>query len=369
MSKIKVVQITHDLNIGGLQRVVLDIAKNLDKDRFEVKVISLRDDGPLKQELMDARIPVYSIKREHHKTDYLSFMKVYKLLKELTPHVIHTHNTEPFVDGGIAGFLARVPAKVHTDHARDFPDKKRYMFAEWTMSHIVDRVVAVSEHTKQNLVTFEKMSPRKIDVIRNGIEGQKYAVEIDKQAKMKELGIENKYPILGLGVRLVPQKGITYLIQAISKLKPQFPNICALIAGEGPLQTILEKEAQDLGVTNNIHFIGPRLDMPEILSLLDVYVLPSLWEGLPLVILEAMAAQKPIVVTDVGGVSEVIQNNDNGILIPSMRPDILTQELKSLLEDENKMKRIASHAKKTFDEKYSVAVMAQQYMDLYTRLL
>jgi len=369
MRNIRVLQITHDLNIGGLQRVVVDLSKNLDKEAFKVGVLCLRDLGPLKTELDEENIPVFNIPRKSKKTDYLSFIKPFSIIKDFKPDVIHTHNTQPFIDGTLAGLIAKVPVKIHTDHARDFPDKKRYMFAEWLFSHLTDKIIGVSEHTKNNLVKYEKINPHKIDIIHNGIDGKKYDIMINVLEKKKQLGVENKYPILGLGVRFTKQKGITYLIRAVSSMKQNFPEICVLIAGEGPLQKTLEREAEDLGLSRHIRFIGPRSDMNEILKVLDIYVLPSLWEGLPLVILEAMAAQKPIVATDVGGNSEVIQHSANGMLVPPGRPDLLAKEICTLLKNEDKMRQMAINALQSYKESYSVSVMVDKYVDLYARLL
>ena len=369
MRSIRVLQITHDLNIGGLQRVVVDIAKNLDKEAFQAGVLCLRNPGPLTKELDEDNIPVFSIPHKSKKTDYLSFLKTYSIIKGFKPDVIHTHNTQPFIDGTLAGLMARVPVKIHTDHARDFPDKKRYMLAEWLFSHLADRIVGVSKHTKNNLINYEKINPHKIDIIHNGVDGRKYDIMINLLEKKKQLGIENKYPILGLGVRFTKQKGITYLIRAVSAMKQKFPEICVLIAGEGPLQKTLEKEAEGLALSRHIRFVGPRSDMNEILKVIDIYVLPSLWEGLPLVILEAMAAQKPIVATDVGGNSEVIQHSVNGMLVPPGRPDLLADQICALLKNENKMRQMAINAWQSYKESYSVSVMVGKYTDLYARLL
>jgi glycosyltransferase involved in cell wall biosynthesis len=367
--KVKVLQITHDLNIGGLQRVVTDISRNLDTEKFEVGVACLRESGPLEQELTEFGIPVFIIGEKTSKTDYFSFLKLIPIIRRFKPEVIHTHNTLPFLDGTLAGRITKVPVLIHTDHARSFPDKRRYMVVERILSKIVDKIVAVSEHTKKNLIHYEKINPKKIDVIHNGIDGQKYKVDVDRKQIKKVFGVENKNPLLGLGVRLTPQKGITHLIRAVSVLKEEFPDIGVLVAGEGFLLENLKREANVLGVSESIRFIGPRTDMNEILSILDVYVLPSLWEGLPLVILEAMAAQKPIVATNVGGTSEIIQNGENGILVPPKDTVRLAEELTALLKDRNRMSRIAFHANRCFLDQFSVKIMTEKYKKLYLSMV
>jgi len=300
--KIKVLQITHDLAIGGLQQVVVNICRTINRDKFDISVLCLRTLGEFVPAIEKMGIEVQLLPQKENATDYLSFLKVARILKEKRPDVIHTHNTQPFIDGTIAAMLAGVKTVVHTDHARSFPDKRRYMFAEWLISHYAYKIVGVSEHTANNLISYEKISKDKLVVIPNGIDGAQFQSPFDPESKKRELGISNTGPIIGLGVRLSEQKGITYLLQAMPALVAEFPSIILLIAGSGPLEETLKSEAEQLGVNNNVHFLGPRLDLNEIIRLFDVYVLPSLWEGLPMVLLEAMAAGLPIVATDVGGV-------------------------------------------------------------------
>ena len=366
MKRLKVMIITHDMKIGGLQRVVADIATHLDRNRFDPSVCALRDGGPIAEELQKNRIRFFNISQKNGGVDYLCFLKLRRLFREEKPDIVHTHNTQPFIDGTIGSILAGVPVRIHTDHARDFPDKRRYMYAEYVMSQFVDRVVAVSEHTKQNLVRFEHIDGNKIDLIPNGIDGAKYAMPIDRQKKMKELNIPTgKGPILGVGVRLSKQKGITYLLKAMKILSADFPNVVLLIAGEGDLRESLEKEAIDLGIEEYVLFLGPRLDVNELLKIFDVYVLPSLWEGMPLVLLEAMAASLPIVATNVGGNPEVVVNKVNGFLVEPGDVRALYQSIKSILKNGELREQFSKSSQERFRQRFNVDVMVKRYERLY----
>ena len=182
------------------------------------------------------------------------------------------------------------------------------MVAEWLMSQFAHKVVGVSEHTTENLIRFEKISPKKTMTIVNGIDGSKYGIVIDKGKKRKELGLKETGPVIGACVRLTEQKGLSYLLEAVQRIKPHFPDISVVVAGEGPLEQRLINQCRDSGIDKNVFFIGPRTDVPEILKLLDIYVLPSVWEGLPMILLEAMAAECPIIASRVGGVPGIIEN-------------------------------------------------------------
>jgi glycosyltransferase involved in cell wall biosynthesis len=269
------------------------------------------------------------------------------------------------MDGVLGAILARVKTRIHTDHARDFPDKRRYMLAEWFLSHFVSKIVAVSEHTAKNLIKYEKISPRKIAVIPNGIDGSKYAISIDKDKKRAELGITNKGPIIGIGVRLCEQKGIIYLLKAMPQMISCFPDCTLIVAGTGSLKEELQLESKNLGVSANVKFVGMRTDIPQLLKLFDVYVLPSLWEGLPMVLLEAMAADCPIVATDVGGVSTAIEAGVTGLLIRPGDSDEIFRAVYSILSDQILRNGLVGNARRVLSEKYEVKIMTTHYEELY----
>ena len=359
-------QITHDLAIGGLQRVVVNICKNIDREKFDISVLCLRDLGEFVPEVESMGIKVYFLPQKNG-TDYLSFLKVAKILRHEKPDVIHTHNTQPFIDGTIGALLAGVKTIVHTDHARIFPDKRRYMFAEWVMSHFAYKIVGVSDDTSQNLIRYEKISRKKVLTIPNGIDEKKFSIKIDKKAKRRELGILGDGPIIGLGVRLTEGKGINYLLRAMPDIIKIFFDITLVIAGDGPAKDKLEKQSVGLGIDRNVLFLGPRLDIPELLKLFDIYVLPSLSEGLPMVLLEAMAAGCPVIATNVGGVSMVIKHGENGSLIEPKNQKVLASEIIKLLSDKELRNRYSKNGLSQFRKKFGADIMTHKYEQLYLR--
>lgn len=368
--KIKLLQITHDLAIGGLQQVVVNLCRSIDREKFDVSVLCLRYLGEFVPQIEELGIKVIFLpQREDGRTDHFAFLKVAKVLEDEKIDIIHTHNTQPFFDGTLAAILKRVKAVIHTDHCRAFPDKKRYMFAEWLVSHYASKVVGVSDHTSENLVKYEHISRKKIVTIPNGIDETIYEIDVNRDAKKKELGIERDGFIIGLGVRLSKQKGITYLIKAMPAIINEFPEITLVIAGDGSEKDNLVKEAEKLGVLDHMIFTGPRLDVSELLKLFDLYVLPSIFEGLPMVLLEAMAAGCPIVATDVGGNSTAITHRDNGSLVKSEDPDAFATEVVAVLKDEILRKQYVSKSHKLMKEKFSASIMAKEYEKLYLEAL
>lgn len=367
--RLRLLQITHDLDLGGLQQVIYNLCRTLDRSRFEIFVLCLREKGLFASDVEALGIPVFLLEKNAKGPDYFAFRKVAKLMRELRIDVVHTHNTQPFFDGTIGAMLAGVRTVIHTDHARDFPDKLRYMIAEWLMSLYAYRVVGCSEHTSQQLMRYEKISKRKIVTIPNGIDGSRFDLSIDRAAKRRELGIGAEGHIIGLAVRLSDQKGITFLLRAMPSVLAKHPDTTLLIAGNGDLRADLEREAKDLGVASQVKFCGPRKDIPELLKLLDLYVLPSKWEGLPMVILEAMAAGCPVVATNVGGNATAVVDGVTGALVPPQDPSALAQAIVRLLDSPDLLKSYAANGRARFYERFSADIMARQYEQLYLRQL
>lgn len=359
--------ITHDLAIGGLQQVIVNLCRTIDRERFDVSVLCLRHLGEFVPVVEKLGIEVVLLPQKQSGVDYLSFLKVAKLLREKKIDVIHTHNTQPLIDGTLGALLAGVKTIVHTDHSREFPDKRRYMFAEWLLSHFVYKMVGVSKPTSRDLVTYERISPRKVVTVLNGIDGSNFSVTVDKQKKRRELGITGEGPVIGLGVRLSEEKGVAYLLRAMPEIIKRYPNINLVIAGKGASEKDLKREAADLGVEKNTLFIGPRLDMPEVLKILDLYVLPSLREGLPTILLEAMAAGCPIVATDVGGNHMAITHGESGSLVESKNPGALAAEIVRVLGDEQLRNSYARRGLELFRSKFTAQEMTAQYEKLYLR--
>jgi glycosyltransferase involved in cell wall biosynthesis len=364
-TKIRLMIITHDLALGGLQQVIVNICKTIDRTRFDPQVLCLRTTGDYTPEIESLGIKVTLIPQKKKGADYFAFLKVARILKQEKIDVIHTHNTQPFMDGVLGAILARVKTRIHTDHARDFPDKRRYMFAEWFLSHFVSKVIAVSEHTAKNLMKYEKISPHKMAVIPNGIDGSKYAISIDKDKKRAEIGITDKGPIIGIGVRLCEQKGITYLLKAMPEIIKSFPDCTLIIAGRGPLENELKLEASNLGLSKNVKFLGMRLDIPELLQIMDCYVLPSLWEGMPMVLLEAMAAKCPIIATKVGGIPSVITSGENGLLVEPEDSKAISDAVMRVFKDVDLRNGITGKGFTFFAEKFDSRVMTTRYEELY----
>lgn len=364
MDKIRVMHVIEDLGVGGLERVVLTICRTIDRDRFESSVLVLRGSGALEAELSQLGVEVIDIGGAPGKGDYFAFRKVAREARKRRIDLFHTHNTLPLFDAFAAARLAGVRGHVHTDHARNFPDKLRYMIAEHVASYFLDRIVAVSEDTKKALVRYEWISPSRITVIPNGIDGERFTKPVDVSATRRALGLSTG-PVIGMGARLTEQKGVIYLLQAVVQLRQQYPGLQVLIAGTGDQEDYLKRTASELGIASAVHFLGVRMDIPELVRAFDVFVMPSVWEGLPMALLEAFAAGTPVVASDVGGVGKVIRHRENGSLVPPRDPAALAAELAHVLAQPELRKQYSERARRTFEESYSAEAMTRRYEAIY----
>jgi glycosyltransferase involved in cell wall biosynthesis len=199
----------------------------------------------------------------------------------------------------------------------------------------VDRYVAVSRASRDRLVSYLGVPPASLTVVPNAVELERFAAaaEPGRRGVREQWGIPPEAPVLGVLARLSPQKGLTYLLSALTAIMARHPDVYALVVGEGHLRPELEAQAKALGVEGRFLMVGYRQNVVDYLRASDVFVLPSLFEGMPLSILEAMGAGLPVIATAVDGTPEVVVDGETGLLVPPADPDALAGAVNRLLGD------------------------------------
>jgi glycosyltransferase involved in cell wall biosynthesis len=364
--RIRVLQITHDLRIGGLQKIVSSLCKNLDPEKFECSVLCLRDLGEYACTLQDSGVKTYLLKKSR-KPDYFAFIRISKFIKRGNYDLIHTHNSQPFIDGTMACLLARKNRIIHTEHGREFPDKIRYMVIEFLLSKFVYKIVAVSQATAKNLRKFEKISSKTIQIIPNGVDLQPECEGASNNVSLSDF--QNNFFIIGVCARLSKEKGIRYLLEAMPIVHKKYSKIMLVIAGDGEIRNELECLARKLKIDDIVIFLGNRLDVYSLIKRFDVLVLPSISEGLPLIILEAFGSGCPVIASSVGGIPSIIKHGVNGSLVQPQKPQELAKEILKLYENLELREKYSENGLKVFKDQFTVQKMINRYEELYSECI
>ncbi len=365
--RIKIMQVTRSLNVGGLEKLVSNLARGLDPGLFDVSVVCLLRTGFFYDELEKEGVKVHLVAQSEAdvKSRFL-FLKLAKLFRQEKPDIVHTHNTHPLIDGVMAAKLAGVSRHVHTDHARLFPDRLLYMVLENLLSYAVDKVVAVSEYSKQDLVKFEKISPKKILVVPNGIDFD--LIDYDRDQLLRQFGLNVNGPIIGTVCRLTEQKGTRFLIDALPMVIEKQPNVKLIIVGDGVLRQDLERQVSHLGLQNHTVFCGYQKEVAKYINVMDLFVSSSVWEGMPLGLLEVMACGKPIVATTVGGVTEVVEEGVTGCLVPPEQPGALANAIVNALARPEELRAWGAAARARYESRFTGSIMLENYKQLFLNL-
>ncbi|WP_166805041.1 glycosyltransferase [Nitrosococcus wardiae] len=364
---IRILQLVQGLEIGGLEQMVITLVERLDPVRFKPAVCCFDVLGALVVQLTAKDIPVDFLPRKPG-LDLSYPLRLARFLRRKKIDILHLHNPTALFYGTLAGRIARTPAIIYTEHGRDFSSSWKVKLANRWLSALVNEVVAVAERGKTYLTSEEGFDSSRIKLIYNGIDADKFNSWVchDKRREMlATLGLKPDDPIVGVVARLDPIKNHASLLKAMVTVSQRVPGAMLLVIGDGPLRLELEQQAQELRLGETVKFLGARSDVPELLSILDVFVLPSYNEGLSLTLIEACAVGKPIVATDVGGNSEVVEHGINGLLVPSDNPHALAKAITHILADKEATRRMGQIARERFEKYFTADAMVASYELLY----
>lgn len=292
------------------------------------------------------------------------FLGYWELIRRERVALIHAHEFSAIVCGWMLAKMAGVPL-VATVHG------KNYFWEKWRRRvayRIVSRygsLVAVSADLKRFICEKVGVAEERVRVIYNGVAAAQPVAYEETQTCKAELAIVGRYPVLGVVGSLYPVKGHRFLISAMPEIIRRWPGAVLLVIGRGELEASLKAQAEQLGIGENIHFLGMRQDVPRLLSVLDAFVLPSLSEGLSLALLEAMASGKPVVATAVGGNPELVERGQTGFLAQPQDPGDLVSKLVELLKDAALMQEFSWQGAERVCRFFSIGQMTDQYSALY----
>lgn len=376
-----VVNIIDSLEYGGAQRLLVVLSKYIPRDHYKIVVIALQNKVQLAKQLSEQGVKTVLLKRRRPSIlkPHRLFSYCYKNLKDIVnvclhekADIIHCHLSDSEFLGIIASMLLRIRKVFITIHvSKLFPphykSDPRLWLRKITMKFFyrqVKGIITVSEQVKNEVISILRVPQSKVFTILNCIDTSLFVSTYDKKEIKRNLNITgNQKIILNVG-RLTEAKGQTFLIDAIFKIKQNYPEIKLLIAGEGELREVLVQKSKALKLEDHVVFLGNRDDIPELLSITDIFVFPSIHEGLPLALLEAMAAGRPIIATNIPAHRDLLSHMENALLVPPADSEALAEAISKLLGSTQLSERLASNAKLAAS-KYDVAVIVPEILKVW----
>lgn len=356
---------------GGAETVFLNISRHLDRDRFKVFAILLREGwffNQLNKYGIDTRIVM-----SERSWDFRLIWRLMRTCSELNIDLIHSHLPGANVYCSVVGAMARIPVVVtyHSEVDLIGNEQRFASLKHWLVRNLADRIVTVADYQRDEYIQKAAFPASKIATIYNGVESRDTVDPAVLPDIRKSLGIDAGMVVVGNVANLRPAKGHHFLIQAALRVCQSRHNVIFLQVGQGEQQQFAEMErlVRQYQLENRFIMAGFRTDVYELLQLMDIFVLSSISEGLPVAIAEAMAAHKPVVATSVGGLPEVVKDGYNGYLVPPADANLLADRILTLVDDGEKRGHLADNAKKVADEKLSLTAMIEAYQKLYCELI
>jgi len=382
-SKKSILFLGTQMAVGGAQRVLLDQARWFHDAGYTVTAAFFYDKENLREQWQTQNLfPIINLGARQADGNHFinaarllgALIRLWKLLRNERIDVIETFTPHSNVLGIPVAWLAGCPVRIATHHTKiEGAARSLDRFHGWVVnSGLASHMVAVSDQVRMLAICDEGVRPEHIQVILNGITLPKpqNTPTVTRAQLERKFSIDAQSPLILTVGRLTVQKGQTYLLAAAPKVLARFPNIYFAIAGAGHQRSNLIAQAADLGIQDAVKFLGKRADIPDLLAAADLFVLPSLWEGLPLALLEAMGAGKPVVATRVEGVEDVLDDGRNGYLVPPANADALARALIQILsEGEDVWRLFGERGKRLIVKEYTIDRACQQYEQLFLEKL
>jgi len=365
-NKIKLCFLINCFTMGGAQVFLYNLIKNLDYEIFDIYIIGIKNIGPFKEKFNKLSVNTYSLNVTNI-CDLHSFLRLFRLFKKINPDILHTNLFYSHIMGRLVSifFGFKVIGTIHnTLHYNLF-----MQFLLKITDFLNDYNIAVCKKVKKVLLEKKISKPNKIKVIYNSVVYDRYQNELDLTEIDKyknDLALKNNDKVLISIGRLENPKGYLNLIKSIKIIDNKYDNYKLLIIGKGNLYQALKKEIKKNNLEQKIKLLSEREDIEKLLKISDIYIMSSLWEGLPISLLEAMASGLPVIATKVGGINEVVKNNKNGLLIEPGDIIELANAIEKLLKSDNeKLKKLGSKAQNTIRNYFCLEEQVKKYETLY----
>jgi len=358
--RIKIIHVTEDMKIGGQERVIEDILNNLDLEIFEVQLLCLTSGGVIADRLEKTRIKVTILNIENYNS-LKSIKKVINWLKNEKIDIVHTHGFSSGVLGRISAYFAGI-SKIYA-HIHTMSDELSFKHGvkEKLLSFISTKIITVSNAVNDSYKKRTHINKKKLIMIYNGLNLPLNREFNEKENIKKRYDIPKDVKIIGSVASLTKHKAHYLLFEAIKNID----NIYIILVGDGIEKMKLAELAIKLGIEKRVRLVGNQEDIFPFIDIMDIFVLSSVREGHPLSLIEAMGFKKPVIATNVGGVSEIIENDINGIIVPPKNSKKIEESINLLLNNEELSKKLGNNGKETYINRFTLKKMMEKLVLLY----
>ena len=362
----RVLYLSHAFMVGGAEEMVLNLVRHL-PDRFEPAVMCINQAGPIGEEIRLSGVPFSVLGLTPGVSRPLDVLRLRDALHAAAPDIVHTFLLTGSLYGRFAAMMSGVPIVIGTE-VNIYENKKR-LHAElerWLM-HGTDAVIASAESVKEHYVSQVGADPAKVDVIYNAVDWAQLQTTMTRDEFRESIGVPLDAPAAGIIARLTQQKAHRVLFEALSR--PELGALQLVVVGDGELGDELKSRAASLGIERRVHFLGARRDLGNILGGVDIFAMPSYWEGLPLSMVLAMGAGLPVVASRVAGIPEVVHDGVSGMLVDAGDVTQLARALATLVQDPPLRARLGEAARAYVRPRFGVDGYVASIASLYDRLL
>ncbi|MFL2664815.1 MAG: glycosyltransferase [Dehalococcoidia bacterium] len=361
----KILHLITSLEVGGVQHGLLLGLPKLDNKKYEHAICSLTSKMPMGNDFKKKNIKIFTL-NINSKKDFLYSIRLRNIINNYKPDILHTYLIHANILGRIFGKICDVETIISSE--RTIGQANWYeRFLTKITNPLVDIVEVNSKKGKDTVHKNLKVPKEKLRVIYSGINVKKYQIRKSKKQIKKTLQISNSQKVILCAGRLRAVKGINFGIESFYEIQKSINNAIFLIIGDGEDKKKLEKISNQLHLNDKIKFLGVRNDLPELFSISNIVIMPSLTEGFPRIAIESMAAGKPIVATRVGGTPEAIKHKFNGILVPSKKPKIMANWVIKLLKDQKFSMQLGINGKKSVSNKFTLEKYLQEVDMMYSK--
>ena len=387
--KILVAHIITRMIKGGAQDIALNLIAGLNKNNYESTLIAGSEEGSegtfwpeIKKAGIKHKLIPELVREISPLKDIIALLKLAYFLKKKRFRIVHSHTSKAGFIGSLAAKLAGIPVIIYLPQGHIFyPDGaipgvsgnrlklKIFFVLRRFASRLADKVIALTWADKKEQVNLGLAPADKYTIIPNGVDLKKFTVIKEPDKLKKKLNIIERYPVLGIVGRLSSEKGHQFLFKALKRIISDYPNTILLVVGDGVLKGQLELLAKDMGLEKYVCFLGLRQDIPDILSIIDIFIQPSLYEAQSVATIEAMSLKKPVVVSKVGGMPGVVDDGQTGFLVPPKAPQPLAEAILKIANDKKMAEMMGEAGHQKVVNEFNLKKMITRTENLYETLL